>query len=163
MEQQSEKCRPLEIVREKTDKLRSSLDNFRIMFRGYNKMRSRILPKGVSMLMASNNQDEEDEGPFKRGGIRGGIRNSHRRVSCPEEDVLAGTLRETEEEYSSLPPISLNFDHDNRGKVEGETNKKKASRLRSNSLFEFLNKKESNKGLILTDFFSFQILIKKNL
>lgn len=144
--QSDQKLHPLELVREKTDKLKSSLDNFRIMFKGYNKMRSSMLPKGVSMLMASNNQDEEDEGPFKRGGIRAGIRNSQRRVSCPEEDVLT-RMNELNEpgEFSSLPPISLPFEdnqNDKRLNVETES-KKKASRLRSNSLFEFLAKKET--------------------
>lgn len=150
--QSDQKLRPLDLVREKTDKLKSSLDNFRLMFKGYNKMHSSMLPKGVSMLMANNNQDEEDEGPFKRGGIRGGIRGSHRRVSCPEDDVmteigLMNELRDQEEEaYSSLPPISLRFDAEGNERKNTD-NKKKESRLRSNSLFEFLGtKKDTNKG-----------------
>lgn len=153
--QSDQKLRPLDLVREKTGKIKYSLDNFRIMFKGYNKIRSRMLPKGVSMLMASNNQDEEDDGPFKR---RTGIRNTQRRrVSCPEDDVLTeiGFLNELDkveqEEYSSLPPISLRFkqDHgDERTRMDKEESecKKKTSRLRSNSLFEFLGKKETCKG-----------------
>lgn len=158
MQQSDQKLRPMDLVREKTDKIKCSLDNFRLMFKGYNKMRTRVLPKGVSMLMSHNNQDEDDEGPFKRGGIRGGYRSSQRRVSCPEDDVLTeigllnqlGEMTQEEEEYSSLPPMTIDFGQEsfddgqriNEEKEETES-KKKGSRLRSNSLFEFLGKKET--------------------
>lgn len=117
--------------------------------KGYNKMKSRVFSKGVAMMMSDNQQDDED-GPFKEGW------KSERKYSCPDEESLEELLNEFEDEYgaesNSLPAIPLCVENQTEKDSTEKENKTRrlpsagAPSMRRHSNF-LMKAADSNKGI----------------
>lgn len=111
-------------IKDETGKISEKFDKFVTTWQGYDKIRSRRLPKGLSTLMSPD--DEENEGPFssrkkaeraiaadleEENEICQVIRNrgrTVRKMSCPTTGLDFHTALETDPEaFLSLPPIPI--------------------------------------------------------